>query len=218
MNRTAALLALVLSTTLLPSTDADAKRLMQAPPAVVSERLDARALPPGIKPKGKRLIAAWRFTGPDAKVGHLVLSSTETTSKASIGPGRRLYAQLYRGTKQIRLVQDGMDGCNLETRVAFVPDSVSFEDVDGDKLVEVAFAYDVACDMDNETKTRKLLVLEGPAKYALRGESRGKDMATGAATGGGYKAEGFGAQGAISAWAEARWDTLLATAPVTVDP
>ena len=214
MLRAAALLTLLLSTSL-----AHAKR-MPPPPTVASARLDAKALPAGIKAKGKRVIAAWQFTSPGGKVGHLVLSSTETKDKVSIGPGRKLYAQLYAGTKpkQVRLVQDGFGGCNVALRAAFVQGSPSFDDVDGDGVVEVAFAYDLACDMGEEPTTRKLLVLEGAAKYALRGESRGQDPATGATGGGTYKAEGLAKEGAISAWAEARWDTLLATAPLAVDP
>lgn len=212
-------LAVTLLPLLLTTSGVHAKR-MPAPPAVASSQLDATALPAGIKAKGTRVIAAWRFTGPDGKVGHLVLSSTETKDKVSIGPGRKLYAQLYSGTrpKQVRLVQDGFAGCNVALRAAFVPGSTSFDDLDGDGVVEAAFAYDLACDMGEEPTTRKLLILEGPAKYALRGQSRGQDPATGAAGGGTYKAEGLGKQGAIAAWAEARWDTLLATAPLAVDP
>lgn len=215
MIRAATLLTLVLSATV-----AQAKR-MPEPPPVTSVQLDATApLPAGIKAKGKRVIAAWKVTGPGAKVGYLVLSSTETTSRKSIGPGRKLYAQLYAGAKpkQVRLVQDGFDGCNVALRAAFVAGSTSFEDLDGDGIPEVAFAYDLACDMGEGATTRKLLILEGPAKYALRGQSLGRDPVTGTAGDGAYKAEGMANEGAISAWAEARWDTLLATAPLAVDP
>lgn len=190
----------------------------EAPSAIQSERLAADApLPTPIKPKGTRRIAAWKFTGADKVPGYLVLSSTSRSSKA--GESRQLFAQLYAGAKatQIRLVQDGVTNCKLDMTSSFVPGAVSFADVDGDGKVEVAFAYDLGCDATERPTPRKLLVLEGAAKHALRGNGRGKDLDD-KPTGGDYKAEGFKGEDAIAKWAQARWTELLATPAINVDP
>ncbi|MBL0212798.1 MAG: hypothetical protein IPQ07_02830 [Myxococcales bacterium] len=189
-----------------------------APSAIPSERLPSEApLPSPIKPKGKRLIAAWKFSGADKVPGYLVLSSTTGSTKA--GESRQLFAQLYAGAKsaQVRLVQDGVTNCQLDMTSSFVQGAVSFGDVDGDGKVEVAFAYDLGCDATERPTPRKLLVLEGAAKHALRGNGRGKDLDD-KPTGGDYKAEGFKGEDAIAKWAKARWTELLATPAINVDP
>lgn len=174
-------------------------------------------LPASIKAKGKRVIAAWKFTGPDKVPGYLVLSSTSSTSKA--GESRQLYAQLYAGAKlaQVRLVQDGVTGCQLDLTTSFVQGSVSFDDVDGDGKVEIGFAYDLGCDATERPTPRKLVVLEGAAKHILRGNGRGKDLDDKPA-GGDFKPQGFKGEAALATWAEARWNELLGTAAVAVDP
>jgi hypothetical protein len=189
----------------------------QATP-ITSERLaPEQRLPAPIKAKGKRVIGAWRFAGPGKASGYLVLSSTSRAGKA--GEGRQLFAQLYTGTKpaQVRLVQDGIAACQLDMTASFVQGSVSFEDIDGDGTVEVGFAYDLGCDATERPTPRKLLVLEGTAKHALRGNGRGKDLDDKPA-GGDYKADGFKNEGAIATWAEARWNELLETPAINVDP
>jgi len=185
---------------------------------ITSERLaPEQPLPAPIKAKGKRVIGAWKFAGPGMTAGHLVLSSTSRTGKA--GETRQLFAQLYTGAKpkQVRLVQDGVTNCKLDMSASFVQSSVSFEDIDGDSVVEVGFAYDLGCDATERPTPRKLLVLEGTAKHVLRGNGRGKDLDD-KPIGGDYKADAFKDEGAIATWAEARWNELLATPAVNVDP
>jgi hypothetical protein len=126
---------------------------------------------------------------------------------------------VYSGAKpkQLRIVQDGVTNCQLDMTSSFVQGSVSFADVDGDGKVEIGFAYDLNCDATERPTPRKLLVLEGAAKHILRGNGRGKDL-DGNPTGGDYKSEGFKGEGAIATWAEARWNELLDTEAVNVDP
>ena len=185
---------------------------------IQSERLAADApVPSQLKPKGKRLIATWKFSGADKVPGYLVLSSTTRTTKA--GENRQLFAQLYAGAKpaQIRIIQDGVTNCQLDMTSSFVQGAVTFTDIDGDGKVEVAFAYDLGCDATERPTPRKLLVLEGTAKHALRGNGLGKDLDD-KPTGGDYKAEGFKGEDALAKWAKARWTELLATPATNIDP
>ena len=185
---------------------------------ITSERLAPEApLPSSITAKGKRLIGAWKFAGPGGASGHLVLSSTSRSGKA--GESRQIFAQLYAGAKpkQVRLVQDGVTNCQLDMTASFVQGSVSFEDIDGDGKVEVGFAYDLGCDATERPTPRKLLILEGTAKHALRGNGRGKDLDD-KPIGGDYKADPFKNEGAIATWAEMRWNELLDTPAINVDP
>lgn len=185
---------------------------------ITSERLPPeQALPAPIKAKGKVLIGAWKFAGPSGTLGHLVLSSTSRSAKA--GESRQLFAQVYEGTKpkQARLVQDGVTNCKLDMTASFVQGSVSFEDIDGDGKVEIGFAYDLGCDATERPTPRKLLILEGTAKHALRGNGRGKDLDD-KPIGGDYTADPFKNEGAIATWAEARWRELLDTDAISVDP
>lgn len=194
--------------------------LVRAQPSspVTSERLAPEApLPAAIKAKGQRLIGAWTFAGPKGASGHLVLSSTSRSGKA--GASRQLFAQLYAGAKpkQVRLVQDGVTNCQLDLIASFVQGSVSFADVDGDGVVEIGFAYDLGCDATERPTPRKLLVLEGPDKHALRGNGRGKDLED-KPTGGDFKADPFKNQAALATWAQKRWKELLDTTAISVDP
>lgn len=197
---------------LLASLSCSLAGLVHAAP-VKTEQLPAGTKPPSITPTGKRLIAAWTFLGPDKH--YLVLSSTSRTSKA--GESRTIYAQLFRGTKLLRTVQDGVTNCTLDLTASFVQGSVAFDDVDGDGKVEVSFAYDLGCDATERPTPRKLLVLEGATKHILRGNGLGKDLDD-KPTGGDFKAEGFKGEAALATWAEARWKSLLATHAVNVDP
>jgi len=40
----------------------------------------------------------------------------------------------------------------------------------------VAFAYDIGCDATERPTPLKLIILEGAAKFALRGNGRGKTL------------------------------------------
>lgn len=222
MLRRAPLLALLPTLALVPGLAAPALALRAPPPAVTSARLAPELpLPVGIKPQGTRVIGTWRYQGPGPVSGHLVLSSTSRTTKA--GESRKLFAQIYvtgkpgAKPKQVRLVQDGVTGCQLDMTASFVQGSVAFEDVDGDGTAEIAFAYDLGCDATERPTPRKLIILEGAAKFALRGNGRGKTL-DGAPAGGDYKADAFKGQDAIATWAEAHWNQLLDTAAISVDP
>lgn len=222
MLRRAPLLVALTTLALVPSLEAPAHALRVAGPAVTSTRLAPELpLPAGVKPQGKRVIGTWQYQGPGPVSGLLVLSSTDRTMKA--GVSRQLFAQIYvvgkPGAKptQVRLVKDAVTNCKLDLVASFVQGSVAFEDIDGDGTAEIAFAYDIGCDATERPLPRKLIILEGAAKFALRGNGRGKTL-DGAPAGGDYKADTFKGQEAIGTFAEAHWNQLLDTDAVAVDP
>lgn len=194
--------------------------LLTAAPAIarepgpydVAQRNATEPLPKGVKAKGTKVEQVWTWTEDDlVTTGWAVFSSTETATDQHV-TDRKIYVQLYRGKpgklKQVRLVTDGVAGCDFDVTAAFVPGSVTVTDEDTDGKVELAFAYDVVCRSDVSPATRKLLVLEGTAKHALRGSSK-IDVGSGEKVGGDYKLDGFAKQPALKSYAIAQWAALL---------
>lgn len=180
-------------------------------PYDVQELPAASALPKAIKVKGTQVLQVWTWKEYDLiNTGYAVFSQTDTV-KAGRLTGRKIYVQLYSGKgekqKQLRLVQDGVASCEFDVGVGFIDGSVSVTDEDEDGVNELTFAYDVECTSDVSPATRKLLLLEGKDKHALRGTSQVDPG--GGAVGGEYKAEGFKKAPLLKALAEARWKELL---------
>jgi hypothetical protein len=206
---TAALVALL--TIPVPAIRARAEE----PASLRAAQLDAsKPLPSGVKAEGAKVEQVWSWTESDQRTSGLaVFSSTEKRSGGRLSD-RRIYVQLFRseaGTlKQLRLVRDGVGGCEYDLTAEFLPGSVTVTDVDSDGAPELTFAYDLACRSDVSPATRKLLVLEGKDKHALRGTER-IDPGNGEVLGGEYKADGFAGQKALKEFAVARWNQLLKT-------
>jgi len=181
------------------------------PYAPEARKLDpASRLPAGVKVKGAQRREAWTWMNPDGSPGYLVLSATSNTKTIS----RQLYAQVYAGKKlrEVRLVKDGLSNCKLDLVANFLAGSVSVGDADNDGTPEIAFAYDVVCSATFDPVPRKLIILEGNAKYALRGRTMGKDPDD-KVIGGDVKADSFKDAKPLEEWAMSRWKTLLATEP-----
>jgi hypothetical protein len=188
-----------------------------APLQLTTTTLDvSKPLPTALKVKGKRTIAVYQWAAPTGGDGYLVLSSTETKGKR--GPGRDLFVQIYGGKKprEVRLVKDGQASCALDLTASFVAGSVAVMDVDADGTPEVSVAYDLGCDATERPTPRKLILVEGATKHAMRGAGMGKDP-DGKPLGGEVAADGFKKEAALLGWATDRWKTLLAVAPRAVD-
>lgn len=176
------------------------------------KQLDAaKPLPKGVKAKGATVEQVWSWQDGDLATDGLAIFSSTDTVKGGHMTGRKLYVQYYRASrgkwKQVRLVQDGVSGCEFDVVARFLPGSVQITDEDTDMVSELSFAYDVDCTSDVSPNTRKLLVLEGKDKHALRGTSQIKEGPD--TYGGEYKADGFKKAPAIKALAEAQWKSLL---------
>jgi hypothetical protein len=168
-------------------------------------------LPASIKVQGKQRLQVWTWNEYPDVTGYAVFSQTETANGDHV-TGRELFVQLYTGKgdaqKQVRLVRDGVRDCELDVVAQFVDDSIQVTDMDRDYKVELSFAYDLACKGDISPNVRKLLVLEGKDKHALRGTSR---LAFGnQVEGGTYKLDGFKNQRVLKEYAEKQWKELLA--------
>ena len=170
------------------------------------------ALPKAIKVKGSQILQVWTWEEYDLiGTGYAVFSQTETLKGGRV-TGRKIFVQLFTGKgdkqKELRMINDGVTGCEYDVVAKFIDGSVSVTDEDADGTNELTFAYDVACTSDVSPATRKLLVLEGKDKHALRGTSR-VDAGGGDVLGGEYQADGFKKAPAIKALAEQRWKDLL---------
>lgn len=168
-------------------------------------------LPKAMKIKGNQVLQVWTWEEfDDTKTGYAVFSQTETAKGGRV-TGRKIFVQLFTGKgdaqKELRMINDGVTGCEFDVVAQFVDGSVSVTDEDADGVNELTFAYDVACTSDVSPNTRKLLVLEGKDKHALRGNSQVDPG--GGPVGGDYKADGFKKAPAIKAMAEQRWKDLL---------
>ena len=184
----------------------------EAIPYQVEQLPLTRTLPKAIKVKGTQILQQWTWEEfDDTKTGYAVFSQTETVKGGRV-TGRKIFVQLFTGKgdaqKELRMINDGVTGCALDVTARFIDGSVSITDEDADGIDELTFAYDVACTGDVSPATRKLLVLEGKDKHALRGTSR-IDAGGGDVLGGDYKADGFKKAPAIKAMAEQRWKDLL---------
>ena len=180
-------------------------------------------LPRAIKVEGREVLQVWTWQEHDrVNTSYAVFSQTHT-----VRDGRderfidhRLFVQLYSGKghkqKQLRIVRDGVTGCSWEATADLVPGSISVTDVDNDGTSELTFAYDLACRTDMSPADRKLLVLEGTAKHALRGTQR-VDLGPGHVYGGDYEADAFKGAPRLKQLAEDRWKHLVVTASVTMD-
>jgi hypothetical protein len=87
---------------------------------------------------------------------------------------------------KVRAVKEAVQPCNLDMTSRFLDRSVTLTNLDGDDEGELTFAYVTACAGDVSPLSMKLLMLEGSAKYALRGGSR-VDLGGGITEGGTFK-------------------------------
>ncbi len=169
-------------------------------------------LPKAIKVKGKAIEKLWTWNDFESgQEGYAVFSATDTMKGGRL-TGRKIFVQVYGGKgdaqKELRMINDGVTGCDLDVHVGFIDGSISISDEDDDGIKEVTFVYDVACTGDVSPAVRKLLVLEGKDKHGLRGTSR-IDAGGGDVVGGEYKADPFKKAPALKALAEQRWKDML---------
>ncbi|MEZ4267729.1 MAG: hypothetical protein R3F39_15220 [Myxococcota bacterium] len=87
---------------------------------------------------------------------------------------------------KVRAVKEAVQPCNLDMTVRFIDGSIGLTNIDGNDKGELTFAYIANCAGDVSPLGMKLLMLEGNAKYALRGGSR-VDLGGGVTEGGTFK-------------------------------
>ncbi|MCR5887785.1 hypothetical protein LRS06_08340 [Hymenobacter sp. J193] len=158
-------------------------------PGVAS--LPDTVLPVGIRQPGQVLeMKRWR----DA-TGQQLLIVTRTPPKDDYKPGDRslegdiledgdirlyaatawLHIRQYRRVgeswQEVWRMQDVMDKCSWDRWIGTLPNSTSITDLDKDGLTETTVVYMISCRSDVSPSALKLIMREGPRKYALRGQT-----------------------------------------------
>ena len=110
--------------------------------------------------------------------------------------------------------KDFVNDCAFDVMLALNEKSISVTDLDGNGKAEISFAYQLGCRSDVSPLTLKLLMYEGKAKYALRGQTRSKVGEEGGKSieeGGSHEVDpAFGkAPPAFLEHAKAQWDLFV---------
>ncbi|MCA9552072.1 MAG: hypothetical protein KC933_18675 [Myxococcales bacterium] len=177
--------------------------VLGAPPAPVATAL--KAAPKGLQVQG-RFHAGLRFKDVDGE--HVLVLSTKDAPGA-----RHLFAVLAKETKGRfevqRTVKDWEQDCEFDLMVGFHDDATQVSDADGDGRAEVTFAYELGCVSDVSPVGLKLMLLEGPDKYAVRGQTRVRVSETEWMGGERTLDPALDAVPKLKALAAARWTALI---------
>jgi hypothetical protein len=76
------------------------------------------------------------------------------------------------GKKEVWRAKDFVEKCEFDLTLDVVEGSIKVTDLDDDGEAEISFLYRLSCRSDVSPLTAKLLLYEGAAKYALRGETK----------------------------------------------
>lgn len=85
---------------------------------------------------------------------------------------RELLVTHVVGKKEIWRAKDFVEQCEFDLSLEVVEGSIRVTDLDEDGEAEISFLYRLGCRSDVSPLTAKLLLYEGAAKYALRGQSK----------------------------------------------
>jgi len=140
---------------------------------------DPKALPQEIRYKGK-VVAGARWLD---KKGENLLLLCETgplkSLRQELGEDDSRDAQLYgyhymkdknRYTLLWKLYAY-MDFCRFDITAGFISNSLTITDLDGNGIAESTFLYRMGCRSDVSSVQLKLIMHQGKAKYAIRGET-----------------------------------------------
>ena len=133
---------------------------------------------PATLQRSGRVVQALRYTD---RTGTYTVLATEISPRPD--PARHLqeddqradlYAYHYAATGAAPTwqVHDFVAECPLDLEARFLPKALSVTDLDQDGTAEVWLAYRTTCRGDVSPSTQKIIMYEGPRKYALRGTSR----------------------------------------------
>ena len=142
--------------------------------------LNKSSIPAGISYTGK-IVNAVRWTDNS---GDNIVIATETAiseSKSKDGDYLRSAALdawhyiLQNGSwKQTWKLHDFIKDCYLELEADYVKNTFAITDLDKDGKSEVWLMYRTVCHGDISPSTQKIIMYQGDAKYAIRGESKVK--------------------------------------------
>ena len=134
------------------------------------------AVPAALQRSG-RVVQALRYTD---RTGTYTVLATESGPRpdpaAQSRDGQRadLYAYHYPTTGPVPTwqVHDFVADCPLDLEARFLPKALTVTDLDQDGTAEIWLVYRTTCRGDVSPSTQKIIMHEGPRKYAVRGTSR----------------------------------------------
>nr|WP_100338587.1 hypothetical protein [Hymenobacter chitinivorans] len=148
---------------------------------IVVRNLTAAQLPAGLPAMAGKLVEA--KTWQDRSGENLLLVSRTPELPEPDGPdeaegARRveLYARQYvrragAGYELLWKLQDNVGHCPVDIVLGIIPGSTAITDLDKDGQTETMLVYQQACRGDVSADGLKLIMHEGQAKYALRGNN-----------------------------------------------
>jgi hypothetical protein len=129
-------------------------------------------LPPTLKGYNGSIVAMAKW---EDKLGANVLFVTETEEQSKDdNRSKELYAYHYTITdkenKLVWKINDFVKECPVDITLQYMPGSISITDLNENGIAESTFLYKMSCKGDVSSDAMKLMMHEGEAKYAIRGE------------------------------------------------
>lgn len=111
----------------------------------------------------------------DAEGEHTVVLVQTDNKMVNDMQSQRIYAYCFKkeagAWKPIWQVKDGISDCEVDATCMIFPGSLSVSDADSNGVAEVSFLYHLSCKGDVSPDEKKLIMYEGPNKYAIRGST-----------------------------------------------
>lgn len=135
------------------------------------------SVPATLKHAG-RVVQALRYTDRTGTYTVLATQSNPAADPAAKDTDDAQRADLYAyqypatGTAPTWQVHDFVADCPLDLQARFRPRGLTVTDLNQDGTAEVWLVYRTVCRGDVSPSTQKIIMYEGPRKYAVRGTSR----------------------------------------------
>lgn len=134
-------------------------------------------VPAALRMPGK-LLEAWRWTDANGenmlvvfRKGPILEKVTKyTDEESSVELFARQYVQRAGSWQELWRLQDAVRNCPFDLWLGPLPGATSVTDLDGDGQSETTLVYKLTCRSDVSPSDLKLILHEGAAKYALRGQ------------------------------------------------
>ncbi|TPG66532.1 hypothetical protein EAH73_09010 [Hymenobacter nivis] len=134
------------------------------------------AVPVALRHSG-RVVQALRYTDRTGTYTVLATQSgpaADPAAQSSDGQRADLYAYQYSaaGPAPTWQLHDFEADCPLDIQASFRPRGLTVTDLDHNGTAEVWLVYRTTCRGDVSPSTQKIIMYEGPHKYAVRGTTR----------------------------------------------
>ncbi|WP_460622404.1 M949_RS01915 family surface polysaccharide biosynthesis protein [Hymenobacter tenuis] len=151
---------------------------IQRPDSIRTQAVPLEQVPAALRMPGK-LLEALRWT--DAKGENMLVvfrkgpfseNTTKYTDEESyVELFARQYVHRAGSWQELWRLQDAIRNCPFDLWLGPLPGATSITDLDGDGQSETTLLYKLTCRSDVSPSNLKLILHEGAAKYALRGQT-----------------------------------------------